>query len=114
MSIDNITPQEWNEVNMNTQTTKKDEGKSFLADLWNSQTNDEVNHPSHYNNGKIECIEAIEAASTQEEFEGYLRGNVLKYVWRFKYKDNIKDLRKARWYLDKLIEKVNENVGSES
>ena len=71
MSIDNITPQEWNEVNMNTQTTKKDEGKSFLADLWNSQTNDEVNHPSHYNNGKIECIEAIEAASTQEEFEGY-------------------------------------------
>ena len=98
MSIDDVTPQEWNEVNMNTQTTKKDEGKSFLADLWNSQTNDEVK----------------EAASTQEEFEGYLRGNVLKYVWRFKYKDNIKDLRKARWYLDKLIEKVNENVGSES
>ena len=111
MSIDDATPEEWDEVN---DELKKDYGKSFLADLWNSQKNDEVNHPSHYNNGKIECIEAIEAASTQEEFEGYLRGNVLKYVWRFKYKDNIKDLRKARWYLDKLIEKVNENVGSES
>ena len=111
MSIDDARPEEWDEVN---DELKKDYGKSFLVDLWNSQTNDEVNHPSHYNNGKIECIKAIEAASTQEEFEGYLRGNVLKYVWRFKYKDNIKDLRKARWYLDKLIEKVNENVGSES
>ena len=63
MSIDDATPQEWNKVN---KELKKDEGKSFLADLWNSQTNDEVNHPSHYNNGKVECIEAIEAASTQE------------------------------------------------
>lgn len=112
MSIDDATPEEWNEVNMNSQQ-KKDEDKPFIAKLWNSQL-DEVNHPTHYNNGKVECIEAIEAASTKEEFEGYLRGNVLKYVWRFRYKDNIKDLRKARWYLDKLIEQVNDNVGSES
>ena len=67
---------------------------------------DPVNHPSHYNNGDIECIEAIEAASTKEEFEGYLRGNVIKYIWRFRYKDNVKDLRKARWYLDKLTAEV--------
>ena len=67
---------------------------------------DDVNHPVHYNNGKVECIEAIEAASTKEELEGYLRGNVLKYVWRFRYKDNVKDLHKAKWYLEKLINEV--------
>ena len=111
MSIDDATPEEWDDVN---RELKKDEEKPFLADLWNSQKLDEVNHPTHYNNGKVECIEAIDSASTKEEFEGYLRGNVLKYVWRFRYKDNIKDLRKARWYLDKLIEQVNNNVGSES
>jgi len=62
-----------------------------------------INSPSHYNQGRIECIDAIEAASTKEEFEGYVRANVLKYVWRFRSKDNIKDLRKASWYLNKLI-----------
>ena len=67
---------------------------------------DMVNSPPHYNTIGIECIEAIEAASTKEEFEGYLRSNVIKYIWRFRYKDNIKDLRKARWYLDKLIGSV--------
>ena len=68
-----------------------------------------VNHPPHYNQRGIECIDAIQAASTKEEFEGYLRNNVLKYVWRFRYKDNVKDLNKAKWYLEKLIEEV-ENV----
>ena len=67
---------------------------------------DVVNKPPHYGNGKVECIEAIDAASTKEEFEGYLRGNVLKYVWRFRYKDNVKDLQKAKWYLEKLINEV--------
>lgn len=69
---------------------------------------DDVNKPVHYNNGNIECIEAIRAASTKEEFEGYLRGNVLKYIWRYRYKDNLKDLRKAQWYLNKLIDSVDE------
>jgi len=95
MSIDNATPEEWDRVH---QKLKK-------------QSND-VSSPAHYNKGNIECIDAIEAASTKEEFEGYLRNNVLKYVWRFRYKDNIKDLQKARWYLDKLISKVTEDVGS--
>ena len=63
---------------------------------------DAVNHPPHYNNGKIECIEAIEAMLTHEEFVGYLRGNSLKYRWRFRYKNGIQDLDKATWYESKL------------
>ena len=64
--------------------------------------NDVVNHPPHYNNGKIECIEAIEAMLSHEEFVGYLRGNSLKYRWRFRYKNGIQDLDKATWYEAKL------------
>ena len=110
MSIDNATPEEWDDVN---NELKKDEGKPFLADLWNSQTNDEVNNPSHYNNGSVECIDGIKASLSKEEFEGYLHGNIIKYVWRFRYKGGVKDLRKAEWYLKKLIEEI-ENVGSKS
>ena len=65
---------------------------------------DVVNHPTHYNNGNIECIEAIEAMLTHEEFIGYLRGNSLKYRWRFRYKNGVQDLNKADWYENKLKE----------
>ena len=68
---------------------------------------DAVNHPSHYTQGGIECIEAIEAAMTPEELRGYLKGNVIKYVWRSNHKGSLlQDLEKARWYLDRLIEHV--------
>ena len=65
---------------------------------------DVVNHPSHYTDGGIECIEAIEAALTTEEFRGYCKGNNLKYVWREKHKGGIESLKKAQWYLDRLIQ----------
>ena len=45
-----------------------------------------VNSPSHYNNGKIECIDAMECMLTPEEFAGYLRGNAFKYMWRYRNK----------------------------
>jgi len=64
---------------------------------------DMVNSPPHYNEAGIECIDAIEAA-TGDGFEHYLQGNILKYLWRYRYKNGSEDLRKARWYLDKLIE----------
>jgi hypothetical protein len=64
---------------------------------------DKVNHPEHYNQGTIECIDAIEAMLTHEEFVGYLRGNSLKYRWRFRYKNGIEDLRKAEWYEKRLL-----------
>ena len=64
---------------------------------------DNVNHPSHYTDGGIECIEAIEAQLTPEEYRGYLKGNVAKYVWREQHKGGIESLKKAAWYLTRLI-----------
>ena len=67
---------------------------------------DMVNSPPHYNQTGIECIHAISAA-TDNGFKYYLQGNVMKYLWRFDYKDKpLEDLQKAKWYLDKLIEEV--------
>ena len=67
---------------------------------------DEVNHPTHYNHNKhgIECIQAIQASMSDEEFRGYLKGNSIKYLWRYNYKGKPKqDLSKAQWYLNKLL-----------
>ena len=68
----------------------------------NGGNHDNVNHPPHYNQAGIECLDAIEAA-TGDGFEHYLQGNILKYLWRYRYKNGIEDLKKARFYLDKLI-----------
>lgn len=68
---------------------------------------DLVNHPSHYTQGDIECIDAIRASMSTSEFLGYLKGNVQKYLWRYGQKDNpIQDLEKAQWYLKKLLEEL--------
>ena len=64
---------------------------------------DKIN-PHHYKQGKIECIEAIEAATANlSGTDSYLVGNVIKYIWRFEQKNGVEDLRKAQWYLDRLI-----------
>ena len=66
---------------------------------------DNVNSPPHYKSGDVECIDAIKASMSREQFAGYLKGNVMKYVWRMSYKGKpVEDLRKARWYLERLIE----------
>lgn len=67
-----------------------------------------VDHPSHYTNGKVECIEAIEAALTNEELRGYAKGNCIKYIWREGLKGGTESLKKARWYLSFLID-LDEN-----
>ena len=72
---------------------------------------DVVNKPKHYNQGDIECIDAIEAMLTHEEFVGYLRGNSLKYRWRFRYKNGIEDLRKAEWYERRLLKVLEDKDG---
>jgi hypothetical protein len=69
---------------------------------------DNVTHPSHYTQGKVECIDAIKSALTPEEWRGYCKGNALKYVWRERYKGGDESLEKARWYLDRLIEASND------
>ena len=95
MSIDNATPAEWNEL------------RDKLASVEVRQPEaDNVNHPAHYNNGKIECIDYLED-NLGEGFQAYLEGNVKKYLHRYRHKGSeITDLRKARWYLDKLISTV--------
>jgi len=72
---------------------------------------DNVNRPPHYNQNHkgIECIEAMEAMLTSEEFTGYLRGNIFKYQWRYRYKNGKEDLEKARWYANKLAEVLEKN-----
>lgn len=65
---------------------------------------DNVNHPSHYTSGKIECINYIQDKLTPEEFRGYNKGNVIKYVTRERHKNGDGDLKKAKWYSDKLID----------
>ena len=68
---------------------------------------DNVNHPNHYL-GKVEVIDYIEDKLTSEQFEGYLVGNIIKYLSRYQKKNGLEDLQKGRWYLNKLIS-VKEN-----
>lgn len=73
---------------------------------------DVVNHPKHYTSGKIEVIKIMEDQLTSEEYRGYIKGQVIKYITRERYKNGLEDLKKARWYLDRLIKKMeNESVG---
>jgi hypothetical protein len=62
---------------------------------------DNVNHPKHYTQGKIEVIDFIE-----DQKLGYKEGNVIKYLCRYKYKNGVEDLKKCRWYLDRLIKEL--------
>ena len=67
-------------------------------------TPDPVNSPHHYMAGGIECIDAIRAALTPEEFRGFCKGNMLKYVWRERHKGGDTSLEKAAWYGRQLTE----------
>lgn len=65
---------------------------------------DNIN-PNHYK-GDIECIDAIKASMSAEQFKGYLKGNIQKYTWRYEQKNGVEDLKKAQWYLDRLIKEL--------
>jgi len=94
MSIDDAKPMEWDKVRE-------------LAKL--SIRKDPVTRPDHYNMGAVEAIEAIKASMPDHEFRGYLKGNALKYLWRYDYKGKpIEDLRKCKWYIDRLLQEVNQ------
>ena len=71
-----------------------------------------VNHPSHYTQGGIECIAAIKASMPAEGFQDYCKGNVLKYIWRWRDKGGAEDLEKAQVYLQWMIDSAKvENNG---
>jgi hypothetical protein len=89
MSIDDATPEEWDAVAKELKTVS-------------ISSKDPVNSPTHYTTGDIECIEAIKSMLTPDEYIGYLRGNSLKYRWRFRYKNGLEDLKKAEWYERRL------------
>ena len=67
------------------------------------QEDDMVNSPAHYNKAGIETIDALQAM-LNNGFDYYLQGNIVKYLWRYRYKNGVEDLKKAQWYLNKLIE----------
>ena len=72
---------------------------------------DLVNHPAHYTEpGKLECIDYMRERLSDEEFVGLLYGNLIKYSHRWKYKNGVLDLQKARWYLDRLINELESEV----
>lgn len=69
---------------------------------------DPVNHPAHYTSGGIECIDAMQAAFGAEVVKDFCLCNAFKYLWRHRSKNGVEDLKKARWYLNRLIEEVEE------
>ena len=80
--------------------------KEMEADL--GKTTDPVNHPPHYTTGGIETLDVIRAKMSPDRFQGYLMGNVLKYLLRCEYKEKrIEDIKKAEFYLNALVEEMD-------
>ena len=75
-----------------------------LYQKYNKEAKDNVNHPSHYNNGDIEVIDYIEDKLGNEGYEAFCIGNVIKYISRYRHKNGVEDLKKARTYLEWAIE----------
>ena len=84
-----------------------EEGCTTDLDWGNNEEEDLINSPEHYNTGNIECIEAIEESMSSVAFKGYLKGNCMKYLWRYDYKGKqVEDLQKTMWYLALLTDIV--------
>ncbi len=101
MSINDATPEQWDKASHSAALLSY----RHMAEKEASKIDEMVEEPPHYNMGSIQCIDAIEESMGSTAFEGYLKGNVIKYLWRYNYKKKpLEDLKKAQWYLDKLIE----------
>ena len=121
MSINNATPQDWDRLRKQhppveapkraiDETLMKvylDMAEAEMNPFDDDEEQDVVNNPDHYNTGNIECIEAIEESMSEFAFKGYLKGNCMKYLWRYDYKGKpVEDLQKAQWYLARLLKEV--------
>ena len=74
---------------------------------------DMVSHPKHYNQGGIECIDAFKAATVGKRgIEAVCVANVIKYLWRYEEKNGIEDIRKAKWYIERLLMELEESQQS--
>lgn len=69
----------------------------------NMLSNDAIN-PNHYKSGNMECIDALTETLGSDGIKAFCKGNVIKYLWRYEKKNGVEDLKKAQWYLNKLIE----------
>ena len=88
-------------------TYKYEKDYSHDVSYENERKHNNVHSPSHYMHGKKETIDVIQDCMTDDEYHGYLKGNVLKYVSRYKFKgEPLQDLEKAQWYLNRLIKEV--------
>lgn len=94
-SLNDATPEDWDEAFRASQT--------FNQSLFKTTKTDVVNSPDHYNKGGVECIDYLKQQLTEEQFKGYLLGNVHKYTHRWQYKNGREDLEKAEWYLNRLM-----------
>ena len=135
MSINNATPQDWDRLRKQhppverkpqideslmqvyldladkerTEYEAKWEDESLEEIIARQDEEDMVGAPKHYNTGNIECIDAIEESMSSVAFKGYLKGNCMKYLWRYDYKGKqVEDLEKAGWYLNRLTDMVEE------
>ena len=109
MSINDATPEMWNKLRTKYKALVEEEQLEMENDEWLEypSVDDPVESPVHYNTGSVECIEAIKASMSDTEFEGYLKGNAMKYLWRYAYKGKpVEDLKKAQWYLARLTEEA--------
>ena len=92
MSINDATPADWDRVRTSTVSQLIEVPKEAVEDAQREA-------------GGVEAIQAIEASMSTEAFQGYLKGNCMKYIWRMSYKGKAKeDTLKAQWYLNRLIE----------
>jgi hypothetical protein len=117
MRLNDATPADWDRLRTAAPAIEK---QSTGLEAWMRAAHDEsseaweeeedvVNNPDHYNTGNIECIDAIEESMSSVAFKGYLKGNCIKYLWRYDYKGKqVEDLEKAGWYLNKLTDMVAE------
>lgn len=73
---------------------------------------DNVNHPSHYTQGKVECLDALESATVGKSgIEAVCVANIIKYLWRYEEKNGLEDIKKAQFYLNRLIATLENNNG---
>lgn len=76
---------------------------------------DKVNHPSHYTQGGVECIDAITAATVNKTgIEAVCTANVIKYLWRYEAKNGLEDVKKAQWYINRLIAELEGKPGTKA
>lgn len=75
---------------------------------YENEETDNVNHPAHYTAGGVECIDALKAATVNlTGIEAVCTANAIKYLWRWKHKNGVEDLKKAKWYIDRLIDECS-------